>query len=179
MSALSRMASRTHRNFAAGAGDTVLITASVIPGNERMVYSVINSLMRMGCEVYYEQDEDLHVSGHASQEELKLLISLTRPKFFMPIHGEYRHLRAHARIAGHIGHRDRDFLPHARQFRADVRHGDAAACDHAELIGQRHVFQALLQIGDDAGFGLDRRGQSGNREFATVAGDCDFDPVPG
>lgn len=103
MSALSRMASGTHRNFAAGSGDTVLITASVIPGNERMVYSVINSLMRMGCEVYYEQDEDLHVSGHASQEELKLMISITKPKYFMPIHGEYRHLRAHARIAESLG----------------------------------------------------------------------------
>jgi len=103
MSALSRMASRTHRNFAAGAGDTVLITASVIPGNERMVYSVINSLMKMGCEVFYEQDEDLHVSGHASQEELKLMISLTKPKFFMPIHGEYRFLRAHVRIAESLG----------------------------------------------------------------------------
>ncbi|RPI90914.1 MAG: ribonuclease J, partial [Spirochaetales bacterium] len=70
---------------------------------ERMVYSVINSLMRMGAEVFYEQDEDLHVSGHASQEELKLMISLTKPKFFMPIHGEYRHLRAHVRIAESLG----------------------------------------------------------------------------
>jgi len=103
MSALSRMASNTHRHFAAGSGDTVIITASVIPGNERMVYTVINSLMRMGAEVFYEQDEDLHVSGHASQEELKLMISLTKPKFFMPIHGEYRHLRAHARIAESLG----------------------------------------------------------------------------
>ncbi len=103
MSALSRMASNTHRHFVAGSGDTVIITASVIPGNERMVYTVINSLMRMGTEVYYEQDEDLHVSGHASQEELKLMISLTKPKFFMPIHGEYRHLRAHARIAESLG----------------------------------------------------------------------------
>ncbi len=68
-----------------------------------MVYTVINSLMRMGAEVFYEQDEDLHVSGHASQEELKLMISLTKPKFFMPIHGEYRHLRAHARIAESLG----------------------------------------------------------------------------
>ena len=99
MSALSRMASNNHRHFSAGAGDTVIITASVIPGNERMVYNVINSLMKLGADVYYEQDEDIHVSGHASQEELKLMISLTRPRFFMPVHGEYRHLRAHARLA--------------------------------------------------------------------------------
>ncbi|TAL30657.1 MAG: ribonuclease J [Spirochaetes bacterium] len=103
MSALARMSSGTHKNIMAGAGDTVIITASVIPGNERTVYTVINALMRMGADVFYEQDEDIHVSGHASQEELKLMISLTRPKFFLPIHGEYRHLRAHARLAESIG----------------------------------------------------------------------------
>lgn len=99
MSALSRMATGTHKHFRIGAGDTVIITASVIPGNERMVYSVINSLMQMGAEVYYEHDEEIHVSGHASQEELKLMITLTQPKYFMPVHGEYRHLKAHATLA--------------------------------------------------------------------------------
>ncbi len=99
MSALSRMATGTHKHFRIGAGDTVIITASVIPGNERMVYSVINSLMQMGADVYYEQDEEIHVSGHASQEELKLMITLTQPKYFLPVHGEYRHLKAHATLA--------------------------------------------------------------------------------
>lgn len=99
MSALSRMATGTHKHFRIGAGDTVVITASVIPGNERMVYSVINSLMQMGADVYYEQDEEIHVSGHGSQEELKLMITLTQPKYFLPVHGEYRHLKAHATLA--------------------------------------------------------------------------------
>ncbi len=99
MSALARMASGTHKHFSAGEGDTVVITASVIPGNERMVNNVINSLMRMGADVYYEQDEDIHVSGHGSQEELKLILSLTKPRFFMPIHGEFKMLKAHARLA--------------------------------------------------------------------------------
>lgn len=99
MSALSRIANGSHKNFVAGKGDTVIITASVIPGNERLVSSVVNALMLAGAEVYYEHDEDIHVSGHASQEELKLMIALTRPKFFLPIHGEYRHLAAHAKIA--------------------------------------------------------------------------------
>ena len=103
MSALARMANNTHKHFVAGGGDTVIVTASVIPGNERMVYNVINSLMKLGAEVYYEQDEDIHVSGHGSQEELKLMISLTNPRFFMPIHGEYRQLRAHARLAESLG----------------------------------------------------------------------------
>ena len=99
MSALSRIAGGTHKHFVAGSGDIVVITASVIPGNEMMVSNVVNSLMRVGAEVFYESEEDIHVSGHASQEELKLMISLTKPRFFLPIHGEYKHLRAHARIA--------------------------------------------------------------------------------
>jgi len=103
MSALSRMAGGTHKYFRIGAGDTVVITASVIPGNERMVNKIINSLLKMKADVHYEQDEDIHVSGHGSQEELKLLMSLTRPKYFMPIHGEYKHLRAHAKLAESLG----------------------------------------------------------------------------
>ncbi|HOD13715.1 MAG TPA: ribonuclease J [Spirochaetota bacterium] len=99
MSALYRMAYGTHRNFVAEKGDTVIITASVIPGNERMVTNVVNSLMKMGAEVYYDQDDDIHVSGHGSAKELKLMLAVTKPKFFMPIHGEFRHLKAHAEIA--------------------------------------------------------------------------------
>jgi ribonuclease J len=100
MSALYRMAYGTHRHIAAEKGDTVIITASVIPGNERMVTNVVNSLMKLGAEVYYDQDDEIHVSGHGSVKELKLMLAVTKPKFFMPIHGEYRHLKAHAEIAG-------------------------------------------------------------------------------
>ncbi|MDX9907556.1 MAG: ribonuclease J, partial [Bacteroidales bacterium] len=99
MSALYRMAYGTHRHFAAHKGDTVIITASVIPGNERMVSKVINSLMRLGADVFYDQDDEIHVSGHGSAKELKLMLAVTKPKFFMPIHGEFRHLKAHAEIA--------------------------------------------------------------------------------
>lgn len=103
MSALTRMANGTHRHFAAGAGDRVVITASVIPGNERTVGNVINSLLHLGVQVHYEHDADIHVSGHASEEELKLMLSLVRPKFFMPVHGEYKHLKANAKIAENMG----------------------------------------------------------------------------
>ncbi|OHD70708.1 MAG: ribonuclease J [Spirochaetes bacterium RBG_16_49_21] len=99
MSALYRMAYGTHRHITAEKGDTVVITASVIPGNERMVTNVVNSLMKLGAEVYYDQDEGIHVSGHGSAKELKLMLAVTKPRFFMPIHGEYRHLKAHAGIA--------------------------------------------------------------------------------
>ena len=103
MSALTRMANGTHKHFIIGPSDRVIITASVIPGNERLVSSVINQLLRLGSDVYYEQARDIHVSGHASQEELKLMIALTKPKFFMPIHGEYKQLKAHGRIAESLG----------------------------------------------------------------------------
>ncbi len=99
MSALYRMAYGTHRHITAERGDTVVITASVIPGNERMVTNVVNSLMKLGAEVYYDQDDEIHVSGHGSVKELKLMLAITKPRFFMPIHGEYRHLKAHAEIA--------------------------------------------------------------------------------
>jgi len=99
MSALSRMANGTHKMFTAEKGDTIIITASVIPGNEKMIRNVVNALMKLGAEVFHEQENDIHVSGHASEEELKLMLSVTKPKFFMPIHGEYKHMVAHAKIA--------------------------------------------------------------------------------
>lgn len=99
MSALARMAFGTHRHFIVEKGDTVIITASVIPGNERMVTNIVNSLMETGANVYYDKDQDIHVSGHGSSKELKLMLTVTRPKFFMPVHGEYKHLKKHADIA--------------------------------------------------------------------------------
>lgn len=103
MSALSRMSNGTHRHFKAKAGDTVIITASVIPGNERTVNTVINALMQLGAEVHYDRDPDIHVSGHGSQDELKMMLTMTKPQFFMPIHGDYKHLKAHAQIAESLG----------------------------------------------------------------------------
>lgn len=98
MSALSRMASGTHKHIRINDKDTIVISASVIPGKEKTVNSVVNSLLKKGAEVFYDQD-DIHATGHATEEELKLMITITKPKFFMPIHGEFRHLRAHAKIA--------------------------------------------------------------------------------
>ncbi len=99
MSALARMAFGTHRHFISEKGDTVIITASVIPGNERMVTNIVNALMELGVNVYYDKATDIHVSGHGSSKELKLMLTITKPKFFMPIHGEYKHLKKHAEIA--------------------------------------------------------------------------------
>ncbi|MFH0976951.1 MAG: ribonuclease J [Spirochaetota bacterium] len=98
MSALSRMAAGTHKHIQVNERDTIAISASVIPGNEKTVNNVVNALLKQGADVFYDM-EDIHATGHAAEEELKLMITLTKPKFFMPIHGEYMHLRAHARIA--------------------------------------------------------------------------------
>jgi ribonuclease J len=103
MSALARIASETHRKISIEHGDLVIISASPIPGNEKFISRVVNELFRRGAEVVYEGLEEVHVSGHARQEELKLIHALVRPKFFMPVHGEYRHLRHHAKLAEKMG----------------------------------------------------------------------------
>ncbi|MBE6887505.1 MAG: ribonuclease J [Ruminococcaceae bacterium] len=103
LSALSRMAGGTHRQFSVGKGDFIIISATPIPGNEKMVTKVINGLMRLGAEVIYESMYDVHVSGHAAQEELKLMLNLVKPKYFIPIHGEYKHLKKHALLAQGAG----------------------------------------------------------------------------
>ena len=103
MSALTRMAAGEFNKVTIGANDTIIISASPIPGNERMIYRVINNLVKRGAEVVYESLEKIHVSGHACQEEHKIMHSLLKPKFFIPVHGEYRHLRQHALLAQELG----------------------------------------------------------------------------
>ena len=103
MSALYRMAFSTHRQIDIQAGDRIIISASAIPGNEKAVSRIINELYRKGAEVVYEKSEGLHVSGHACQEELKILHALCKPKFFIPVHGEQRHLQIHGKLAVQMG----------------------------------------------------------------------------
>jgi len=103
MSALSRMAASEHRKVEIEPGDLIIISASPIPGNEKPIFRVINELFKKGADVIYESLADVHVSGHACQEELKLMHNLTKPKYFMPVHGEYRHLKQHANLANNLG----------------------------------------------------------------------------
>jgi len=103
MSALTRMAFSEHRSVEIVPGDTVILSSSAIPGNEKSVYRVINELYRRGANVIYESLSEIHVSGHAYQEELKLLHNLVHPRFFIPAHGEYRHLYRHAELANQLG----------------------------------------------------------------------------
>lgn len=103
MSALTRMAMNDHKKVDIMPGDTVIISATPIPGNEKLVSRTIDHLYKLGADVIYEKSNGVHVSGHASQEEIKLMHNLVRPKFFIPVHGEYRHLIKHANLAQSLG----------------------------------------------------------------------------
>jgi len=103
MSAMSRMAMDEHKQIKVRPGDTVIISAKIIPGNEKSIARIINHLMMRGADVIYEKTSEIHVSGHASKEELKLMLNLVRPKFFVPVHGEFRHLISHANLAKKVG----------------------------------------------------------------------------
>ncbi|HHV99899.1 MAG TPA: ribonuclease J [Clostridiaceae bacterium] len=110
MSALSRIAASDHRKVEIVEGDLVIISASPIPGNEKFVFRVINELFKKGADVIYESLADIHVSGHACQEELKLIHRLVSPQFFIPVHGEYRHLKQHANLARSLGMPDENIF---------------------------------------------------------------------
>lgn len=103
MSALTRMANNNYPNVQIGENDTVIVSASPIPGNEKLVYRVIDNLYRLGADVVYESIQNIHVSGHACREEHKIMHTLLKPKFFIPVHGEYRHLKKHALLAQELG----------------------------------------------------------------------------
>ncbi len=110
MSALSRMAMGEYQQIKIGKNDTIIISASPIVGNEKSIYQVINNLYRLGAEVVYEALEKIHASGHACQEELKIMHSLIKPKFFIPVHGEYRHLVKHVELAKEMGLKESNML---------------------------------------------------------------------
>ena len=110
MSALYRMAFSTHKQIDIVGGDRIIISASAIPGNEKAVSRIINELYRKGAEVVYEKSEGLHVSGHACQEELKIIHALCKPKFFIPVHGEQRHLQIHGKLAKAMGMKPKNIM---------------------------------------------------------------------
>ncbi len=143
MSALTRMAAGEFNKVTIGANDTIIISASPIPGNERMIHRVINNLMKRGAEVVYESLEKIHVSGHACREEHKIMHSLLRPKFFIPVHGEYRHLRLHALLAQELG------MPASRTFIPDI-----GVCVELtdESLKQGESFPAGARLIDGSGF---------------------------
>jgi ribonuclease J len=145
MSALSRMAASEHRKVNIVEGDKIIISATPIPGNEKLVSRVVNQLFKKGAEVIYDSSESVHVSGHACQEELKLMQTLVKPKFFIPVHGEYRHLKQHGELAIKMG------LPEENVVIADV--GDIIEITRSSIkkngsVISGQVFVDGLGVGD-------------------------------
>ncbi len=144
-SALALMAAGEHKAVQIERGDLVIVSARVIPGHERTVGRVVNALLRLGAEVLYEDNAFVHVSGHASQEDLKLMLNLARPRYFVPVHGEYRHLLGHARLAAAVG------LPPERIFLVEDGMGVAVTKTAARVVGRFPVGRVLVDgkgVGD-------------------------------
>jgi ribonuclease J len=140
-SALSRMAIGEHKQVAIERGDVVIISARTIPGNERAVAHVIDNLYRRGADVVHNEQPDIHVSGHACQEELKLMLRVTRPRFFIPMHGTLRHLIHHARLAEEVG------VPHG----AVITNGQVVEIDgDAMRVLEERVTQGKVFIDAEA-----------------------------
>ena len=136
-SALVRISNQEHQDIEIIDGDTVIISASPIPGNETVVADTIDNLFRQGASVVYSRIATVHVHGHASREELKLMLSLIKPKYFVPIHGEYRHLVAHASIARELGVRESDIFVLEDGDVLEVTEDTAGVVDQVEA---GHVF---------------------------------------
>lgn len=145
MSALSRMAFGDHRQVEVLPGDTVIISATPIPGNEKLVSRIIDHLFKLKAKVIYEGSSDIHVSGHPSQEELKLMINLLRPKYFIPVHGEYRMLKKHAELAQLLG------IPEENIFVGEIGQVFSFTRKHGRLTGRVPAGRVLvdgLGVGD-------------------------------
>lgn len=144
-SALARMANRDHRQVQIVAGDTVILSASPIPGNELLVNRIVDNLFKMGAQVLYNRVANVHVRGHASQEELKLILALAKPRYFVPIHGEYRMLTLHARLAESMG------MPSGHAFvleDGDVLEIEAESATRRGKVPADNVFVDGIGIGD-------------------------------
>ncbi len=165
LSALARMANGDHRTVSVQDGDTVIISASPVPGNEKAVSRVINRLAKAGATVLHKGSHDVHVSGHAAAEELKLMLNLVQPEFFVPIHGETRHLAAHARLAHATG------VPHDAIFILD--NGECLEIDEefaevTEKVEHGVVYVDGLSVGDLGQVVLRDRQHMSQDGFATV-----------
>lgn len=181
MSALTRMAAGDFSKIKIGEGDVVIFSSSPIPGNEKPIYNVINALMKKGADVIFDELEAVHASGHASQEELKIIQALVAPKFFMPIHGEYRHLKEHKQLAISMGINSRNILFPELGVQFEMGR------DYLKQIG---VVTAGIRLVDGSGMGdldssvLKERKQLSEEGFcvavletANMSGDMSIEPL--
>ena len=167
MSALYRMAFRSHDKVQLGSEDLVVISASAIPGNEKMVDKIINELLKNGANVFKDNNVEVHVSGHACQEEIKLMIALTKPKYFMPIHGEFKHMNANKQNAVYMG------IPESNIFISDIGKVLEIGTDGARFNGTVPAGKVLIDgygVGDIGNIVLrDRRHLSQDGLLVVVA----------
>ncbi len=166
LSALARIANGDHKTISMDAGDTVIISATPVPGNEKAVTKVINSLAKIGADVYDKSRGRVHVSGHASAEELKIMLTIVKPKAFMPVHGEATHLRAHARLAEAVG------VPSDNVFICE--NGESLELSTkgvrpGEIVQSGIVFVDGLSVGDTSEEVLEERTALGSQGFAVIA----------
>ncbi len=167
LSALARMANGDHRTVTIERGDTVVISASPVPGNEKAVSRVINRLCKAGAQVFDRSVADVHVSGHGAAEELKLMLTMTKPRYFMPVHGETRHLVAHSRIAHDVGiPDDRTFVLENGDCLEIDAHGVARVAEHVEEAGV--VYVDGLHVGDVGDVVLRDRQKLSSDGIATI-----------
>ncbi len=153
-SALVRMANRDHRHVHIQRGDTIVLSATPVPGNESLVNRTVDNIFKQGARVLYDKIGKVHVHGHGSQEELKLILSLVKPKYFVPIHGEYRHLSLHARLAESVGiSPDNIFVLED----GDVLELTASSARVNGKVGSGHVYVDGLSVGDIGGVVLRTR----------------------
>lgn len=159
-SALSRMANGTHRQIALEEGDTVLISATPVPGNEKAVSKLVSGMLRLGATVYHGLNSPVHVSGHAAQDELAVMMRLVRPQAFVPVHGEYRHLHAHARLARQVGVEQVEVL----------EDGDRVVIEGDDLWVEREVEDAEYVFLDGSSLGGVQPRVLGDRSRLSEAG---------
>ena len=153
-SALVRMANRDHKHVHIQRGDTIILSSTPVPGNESLVNRTVDSLFKQGAQVIYSKLGQVHVHGHGSQEELKLILSLVKPRFFAPVHGEYRHLSLHAALAESVG------MPHENIFileDGDILELNANSARKNGKVNSGHVYVDGLSVGDIGGVVLRTR----------------------
>ena len=166
LSALARIAAGEHKTIDMETGDTVIISATPVPGNEKAVTKVVNSLAKIGADVYDKSRARVHVSGHASAEELKIMLTIVQPKAFMPVHGEATHLRAHARLAEAVG------VPAENVFICENGESlelSTKGVKHGEFVQSGIVLVDGLSVGDTSEQVLEERTALSAQGFAAIA----------
>jgi ribonuclease J len=174
MAVLNRLATGRHHTLSIQQNDTVVLSSHTIPGNEEMIHEVINRLFQRGADVYYDPVADVHVSGHASQEEQKTLINMLQPRYFVPIHGELRHLKQHAKIARDLGIPNENIAAVENGYTLDFRNGKM---EIGERVPGGYVYVDGTLVGEIGPRVMRQRGELGEAGFVTAV--VPFNPRTG